>query len=33
MYGDPTVTSPSSPDRSTAELAYHVEVTLTPGPR
>jgi hypothetical protein len=33
MYGDPTVTSPSSRDRSTAELAYHVEVTLTPGPR
>lgn len=33
MFGDPTVTSPSSRDRSTAELAYHVEVTLTPGPR
>jgi hypothetical protein len=33
MYGDPTVTSPSSRDRSSAELAYHVGVTLTPGPR
>jgi predicted Zn-dependent protease len=33
MYGDPTVSSPSSRDRSTAELAYHVEATLTPGPR
>jgi len=33
MYGDPTVSSPSSRDRSTAELAYHIEATLTPGPR
>jgi predicted Zn-dependent protease len=33
MYGDPTVTTPSRRDRSTAELAYHVDVTLAPGPR
>lgn len=33
MYGDPVVTAPSSRDRSTAELAYHIEPTLTPGPR
>lgn len=33
MYGDPVVTAPSSRDRSTAELAYHTEATLTPGPR
>jgi predicted Zn-dependent protease len=33
MYGDPTVSAPSSRDRSTAELAYHTEATLTPGPR
>ena len=33
MYADPMVVSPSSRDRSTAELAYHSEVSLTPGPR
>ncbi|HEX7337576.1 MAG TPA: hypothetical protein VF252_10250 [Gemmatimonadales bacterium] len=33
MYGDPVVAVPSSRDRSTAELAYHTEPTLTPGPR
>jgi len=33
MYGDPVVAAPSSRDRSTAELAYHTEATLTPGPR
>lgn len=33
MYGDPTVSSLSGRDRSTAELAYHTEATLTPGPR
>ena len=33
MYGDPTVSAPSRRDRSTAELAYHTEATLTPGPR
>lgn len=33
MYGDPAVSSLSSRDRSTAELAYHTEATLTPGPR
>lgn len=33
MHGNPTVSSLSSRDRSTAELAYHTEATLTPGPR
>jgi predicted Zn-dependent protease len=33
MYGDPTVPSLSSRDRSTAEVAYHTDATLTPGPR
>ena len=33
MYGNPVVGAPSSRDRSTAELAYHTEPTLTPGPR
>ena len=33
MYGDPVVSAPSSRDRSTAELAYHTEPTLLPGPR
>jgi predicted Zn-dependent protease len=33
MYGDPVVSSPSSRDRSTAELAYHTEPTLTITPR
>jgi hypothetical protein len=33
MFGDPTVSSLSSRDRATAEVAYHVEPTLTPRPR
>ena len=33
MYGDPVVASLSSSDRSTAELAYHTEATLTVAPR
>jgi hypothetical protein len=33
MYGDPTVPALSARDRTTAELAYHTEPTLTVGPR
>jgi hypothetical protein len=33
MYGDPSVSSLSTRDRATAEVAYHIEPTLTPGPR
>lgn len=33
MYGDPTVSSLSIRDRVTAEVAYHVEPTLTVAPR
>jgi hypothetical protein len=33
MYSDPTVSVLSERDRSTAELAYHVEPTLTVAPR
>jgi hypothetical protein len=33
MYGDPTVAVLSERDRTTAELAYHTEPTLTVGPR
>ncbi len=33
MYGDPVVPALSSRDRSTAELAYHTEATLTIAPR
>lgn len=33
MFGDPTVSEPSARDRVTAELAYHVEPTLTVGTR
>lgn len=33
MFGDPTVSGPSARDRVTAELAYHVEPTLTVGTR
>ena len=33
MFGDPTVSSLSNRDRATAEVAYHIEPTLTPGPR
>lgn len=33
MYGDPIVATPSRRDRSTAELAYHTEPTLTVAPR
>ena len=33
MYADPTVTGLSRRDRSTAELAYHTEPTLTIAPR
>ncbi len=33
MYADPAVSSLSSSDRSTAELAYHTEATLTVAPR
>jgi hypothetical protein len=33
MFGDPVVSSLSASDRSTAELAYHTEATLTLAPR
>jgi predicted Zn-dependent protease len=33
MYGDPSVSSLSTRDRATAEAAYHIAPTLTPGPR
>jgi predicted Zn-dependent protease len=33
MYGDPSVSSLSTGDRATAEVAYHIEPSLTPGPR
>lgn len=33
MYADPSVSSLSSRDRVTAEVAYHSEPSLTPGPR
>lgn len=33
MYSDPAVSSPSSPDRATAEVAYHTKSTLTLRPR
>lgn len=33
MYGDPVVSTLSPRDRSTAELAYHTEPTLTLAPR
>jgi hypothetical protein len=33
MYGDPGVSSLSTRDRATAEAAYHIAPTLTPGPR
>ncbi|HEV7365660.1 MAG TPA: hypothetical protein VGN76_07420 [Gemmatimonadales bacterium] len=33
MYPDPTVAVPSDRDRTTAELVYHTEPTLTVGPR
>lgn len=33
MYGDPAVSTLSSRDRATAELAYHTEPTLTIAPR
>jgi hypothetical protein len=33
MFGDPSVTGLSESDRSTAEVAYHTEANLTPGPR
>jgi len=33
MYGDPAVSTLSSRDRATAELAYHTEPTLTVAPR
>jgi hypothetical protein len=33
MFADPTVSGPSDRDRSTAELAYHTEATLTMGVR
>ena len=33
MYGDPVVPTLSSRDRTTAELAYHTEPTLTVAPR
>jgi predicted Zn-dependent protease len=33
MYGDPSVSSLSTRDRATAEVAYHIAPTLTPGPR
>lgn len=33
MYGDPVVSALSTRDRSTAELAYHTEPTLTVAPR
>lgn len=33
MFADPAVPSLSSNDRATAEVAYHTEPTLTPGPR
>jgi predicted Zn-dependent protease len=33
MHGDPSVSSLSTRDRATAEAAYHITPTLTPGPR
>jgi predicted Zn-dependent protease len=33
MHGDPSVSSLSTRDRATAEAAYHIAPTLTPGPR
>jgi predicted Zn-dependent protease len=33
MFGDPSVSSLSTRDRATAEVAYHIRPTLTPGPR
>lgn len=33
MFDDPVVTTPSPRDRATAELAYHLEPTLTVAPR
>ena len=33
MYSDPAVSSLSSRDRATAEVAYHTEPTLTVRPR
>ena len=32
-FGDPSVSSLSTSDRATAEVAYHIRPTLTPGPR